>query len=76
MDCHSRKPIAIDLFCGAGGLSEGLAQAGFDPRVAVDFDPHAIKTYRANHPDTEIIQGDIAAVTGEQLKKLAGSNDI
>jgi DNA (cytosine-5)-methyltransferase 1 len=76
MDCHSRKPIVIDLFCGAGGLSEGLAQAGFEPRVAVDFDANALKTYKANHPETEVIHGDIATVTGAQLRKLAGTNDI
>lgn len=76
MDCHSRKPIVIDIFCGAGGLSEGLAQAGFDPRVAVDFDANALKTYKANHPNSETILGDIANVTGAQLKKLARSNDI
>jgi site-specific DNA-cytosine methylase len=76
MDCHSRRPIVIDLFCGAGGLSEGLAQAGFEPRVAVDFDANALKTYKANHPETEVIHGDIATVTGAQLRKLAGTNDI
>src|SRR5947208_1953177 len=61
MDCHSSpKPIVIDLFCGGGGLSEGLVQAGFEPRVALDFDANALKTYKANHPNTEIIHGDIA----------------
>jgi DNA (cytosine-5)-methyltransferase 1 len=76
MECHSRKPIAIDLFCGAGGLSEGLSQAGFDPRVAVDFDTNALKTYKANHPQTEIIDGDIANVTGAELMRLARTSEI
>ena len=38
------SPVVIDLFCGAGGLSEGLAQAGFRPVVGVDFDAHAAAT--------------------------------
>lgn len=76
MECHSRKPVVIDLFCGAGGLSEGLSQAGFDPRVAIDFDANALKTYKANHPTTEIVHQDIATVTGAQLKRLAGTDDV
>lgn len=76
MDRHSRAPVVVDLFCGAGGLSEGLRQAGFDPRVAVDFDKNAIATYKANHPHSETILGDVAQVTGEQLKRLACSDDI
>jgi DNA (cytosine-5)-methyltransferase 1 len=76
MECHSSRPVLIDLFCGAGGLSEGLTQAGFDPRVAIDFDANALKTYAANHPDTKIIHGDIAKVTGAELKQLARTNDI
>lgn len=70
------KPIAIDLFCGAGGLSEGLRQAGFNSRVGVDFDKNAIATFKRNHPDAEVILGDVADVTGDQLKRLAGANDI
>ena len=76
MDCDSRRPVVIDLFCGAGGLSEGLVQAGFDPRVAIDFDANALKTYKANHPDTEVVLADIANVTGKQLKQLARTDDI
>lgn len=76
MDYHSRKPIVIDLFCGAGGLSEGLAQAGFAPRVAIDCDSNALKTYAANHPNTSVICRDIAEVSGLELMKLAGSRNV
>ena len=31
-----RRPIAIDLFCGAGGMAVGFEQAGFDIALAVD----------------------------------------
>jgi len=70
------RPIVIDLFCGAGGLSEGLRQAGFDSRVGVDFDKNAIATYKLNHPGAEVICGDVADVTGAQLMDLAGDRDI
>ena len=33
------KIVAADLFCGAGGLTNGLAKAGIDVRVGVDIDP-------------------------------------
>lgn len=60
-------PIAIDLFCGAGGLSEGLRQAGFRTVAAVDFDPTTIATFASNHPETNAIVADVAKVTGKQL---------
>ncbi|WP_164902159.1 DNA cytosine methyltransferase [Rhizobium leguminosarum] len=69
-------PVVIDLFCGAGGLSEGLRQAGFQPRVGVDFDKHAAATYRHNHPGVPVIEGDVESVTGEELFRLAGTRDI
>lgn len=42
------KPTVIDLFCGAGGLSSGFLAAGFDVVAALDNNPHAVATYRAN----------------------------
>lgn len=45
-----RRPTAIDLFAGAGGLSLGLGQAGFDVLVGADSDPWAMETHAANMP--------------------------
>jgi DNA (cytosine-5)-methyltransferase 1 len=48
-----QRPVAIDLFCGAGGLSCGLTQAGFDVIAAADSDTDAAMTYMINlgaHP--------------------------
>ncbi len=42
------RPWAVDLFCGAGGLSLGLAQAGFTVVAAADSDPTALTTHEAN----------------------------
>jgi len=71
-----KSPIAIDLFCGAGGLSEGLRQAGFDTRVGLDFDKDAMATFAANHPDAERILGNVESVTGKELMLRAGADDI
>jgi DNA (cytosine-5)-methyltransferase 1 len=50
---------AVDLFCGAGGLSEGLRQAGFTLVAAADHDPDACATYRGNFPTTRMFEGDL-----------------
>ena len=44
-----RKYNVIDLFCGAGGLSYGFEQAGFNVVFGVDNDSVALKTFEANH---------------------------
>ena len=69
-------PVVIDLFCGAGGLSEGLRQAGFRPVAGLDFDKHAAATYRHNHPGVPVIECSIEHVTGEQLMRVAGTDDV
>jgi len=57
----------VDLFCGAGGLSEGFRQNGFDIRIANDFDVWCETTYKLNHPETDFISGPIQDITAEQL---------
>jgi len=49
----------VDLFSGAGGLSEGFRQAGFTVLAGSDNDPDALATYTANFPEAEAILGDI-----------------
>lgn len=41
------------LFCGGGGDTQGFAEAGFDPRLAINHDPVSVETHSANFPDTE-----------------------
>ena len=43
-------PTCIDLFCGCGGVTLGLEQAGFRTLAAIDFDPKAMEVFRANFP--------------------------
>lgn len=42
------RPLAVDLFCGAGGLSLGLDNAGFNVVLGVDHDETAVATHRAH----------------------------
>jgi len=49
----------ISLFSGAGGLDKGFHNAGFQTVVANEFDPKISPTFKANFPDTYLIEGDI-----------------
>lgn len=64
-----KKPTAIDLFCGCGGLSVGLKKAGFRVLAAVDIDPLSIKTYRANHRKVKVSEVDIRELDPLDLLK-------
>lgn len=63
------RPIAIDLFAGAGGLALGFEQAGFDVAVAVEFDPVHAATHEMNFPDTAVICKDVRDVTGAEIRR-------
>lgn len=52
---------AISLFSGAGGMDVGVINAGFNIIAANELDPYACKTYKANHPHSLMIEGDINA---------------
>ncbi|QYF98473.1 DNA cytosine methyltransferase [Microbacterium sp. PAMC21962] len=51
-----------DLFCGAGGSSSGLVEAGYKVVIAANHWPLAIQSHQANHPDTDHAQADISQV--------------
>ncbi len=53
------RPTAIDLFCGCGGTTQGLRDAGFRVLGAVDNDYLATETFRANHPRVRVWLDDI-----------------
>ena len=70
-----KKPIAIDLFSGCGGLSRGLQLAGFDVRAAVEVDATARETYKANHPKTTLFK-DVLSVTARELRRACGGEPL
>ena len=66
-----RRPIAVDLFAGAGGLSLGLEQAGFDVAAAVEIDPVHAAVHSFNFPQTAVITSSVVGVTGAAIRKAA-----
>ena len=54
-----RKMKAIDFFCGGGGMTYGLRQAGINVVAGVDFDIDAKETYETNNPGTKFINADV-----------------
>jgi len=64
---NPRVLTAIDLFCGAGGLTCGLKQAGFNVIAGIELNPIAAKTYRSNHPEHLLLEADITKVNRHKL---------
>lgn len=62
----------ISLFSGAMGLDLGLERAGFRIAVAVECNPHAIRTIRTNRPDLPLIERPIERVTTAEILEAAG----
>ncbi len=62
----------IDLFAGAGGLSEGLREAGFHGLYANEIKRCYSETYETNHPNTIIDQRDIRKVDAKAIRKRLG----
>lgn len=64
---QSQGPLAVDLFCGAGGFSLGFEQAGFRVAVAVDSSKVHTDAYRKNFPGTAVLCADIRALDGPKI---------
>ena len=67
-----KELTAIDLFCGAGGLTLGLRQAGFKVLVGVEIDPVAAETYRKNHSNSICLEQDIRQIYPAELMLRLG----
>lgn len=63
---------AVEIFAGGGGLAVGLERAGFRPVAAIELEPHAAATFKANHPEVQVFKQDVREISGQSLLDLAG----
>lgn len=67
-------PVCVDLFCGCGGLSTGLLDAGVDVRLGIDLDGPSIATFKLNHAPrgSKALQADVRGLNGKDLREIVG----
>lgn len=72
------RPTIVDLFAGAGGISEGFRLQGFQAVAASDIDPDACATYQRNFPDAKVVHGDVRnpEVARELLEASRGADVV
>ena len=65
---QEKRPIAVDLFAGAGGLTLGFEQAGFDVLASVEIDPIHCATHEFNFPFWKILCKSVVDTTGQEIR--------
>lgn len=65
------RPTAVDVFAGAGGMSLGFEQAGFDVVAAVEYDPVHAATHAFNFPQCEVLCRDASKLSADTVLEAA-----
>ncbi len=73
-----KRPIAVDLFAGAGGMTLGFEQAGFDVLASVEIDPIHCATHEFNFPFWKILCKSVEEITSQEIRQnsLIGDREI
>ena len=70
---ENKQPRVLDLFCGAGGFSEGFRQAKCDIVAGIDNDAQAVATYAKNFPSSFAIKKDLSEDSLTGLESIVNS---
>lgn len=76
MTLEIAKPVVWSFFSGAMGLDLGLESAGCHPSLAVEIEPIFCETIRRNRPNIQVLETDVAALSGDKLELLTGHRDV
>ena len=75
INLYKKKVYAVDIFCGAGGLTKGLVQAGIDVKLGVDIDPACEYPYTANN-QVAFLRKSVEDLQGWELELAFRKNSI
>lgn len=76
MTFEPAKPVVWSFFSGAMGLDLGLESAGWHPSLAVEIEPIFCETIRRNRPSIQVLETDVAALSGDKLEALTGHRTV
>ncbi|MGK7879810.1 MAG: DNA cytosine methyltransferase [Crocosphaera sp.] len=68
---NKKRPIAVDLFAGVGGMTLGFEQAGFDVLASVEIDPIHCITHHYNFPFWTTICASATNITANEIRELS-----
>lgn len=66
----------IDLFCGCGGFSKGLEAAGHNCLLGIDFDQHAVESFKHNHKNAKGMHMDITKLKKSELLRILDNQKV
>ena len=75
MPLEYTRPLAVDLFAGAGGLSLGLEHAGYEIAAAVEYDPIHAAVHEYNFPYGKTFARDVTGITGAEIRSKSEIGD-
>lgn len=67
---RSKRPIAVELCSGVGGMSLGFEQAGFNVAAAFEVDDIHVESHAENFPNCVTVRADVSQITGADVRKL------
>ncbi|MGH9575589.1 MAG: DNA cytosine methyltransferase [Candidatus Acidiferrales bacterium] len=75
MKSPGKRAVGVDLFAGAGGMSLGFEQAGFDVAAAVEYDPIHCAAHEFNFPECAPICRSVAEIDGDYIRRNSRIGD-
>lgn len=72
---RSKRPIAVELCAGVGGMSLGFEEAGFNVAAAFELDEMHVEYHGKNFPRCITVEADISEITGDEVRELGELGD-